>query len=140
VILSFSFYHTSTLAMSARTLVQVIITGTRILGRAFVDAYKQAAENAAARKAGMAAGAAGGKLDPLTRQTGMSLDEAGQILNVDVNADMEEITKRYEHLFKVNDQKLGGSFYLQSKVVRAKERIELERAMRANQTDEKVKS
>jgi import inner membrane translocase subunit TIM16 len=30
-------------------------------------------------------------------------------------------------LFKVNDKETGGSFYLQSKVVRAKERIELER-------------
>ena len=29
-------------------------------------------------------------------------------------------------MFKVNDKKSGGSFYLQSKVVRAKERIEME--------------
>ncbi|KAG7248894.1 hypothetical protein CRUP_023079, partial [Coryphaenoides rupestris] len=32
----------------------------------------------------------------------------------------------YEHLFKVNDKEVGGSFYLQSKVVRAKERLEEE--------------
>lgn len=34
--------------------------------------------------------------------------------------------QNYYHLFKVNDKKAGGSFYLQSKVVRAKERLELE--------------
>lgn len=34
--------------------------------------------------------------------------------------------KKYNHLFNVNDLKSGGSFYLQSKVVRAKERIEME--------------
>jgi import inner membrane translocase subunit TIM16 len=31
-------------------------------------------------------------------------------------------------LFKCNDQAAGGSFYIQSKVVRAKERFEMERA------------
>lgn len=38
----------------------------------------------------------------------------------------KEIQKSYEHLFKVNDRSIGGSFYLQSKVVRAKERPEEE--------------
>ncbi|RKP10082.1 Pam16-domain-containing protein, partial [Thamnocephalis sphaerospora] len=119
-----------------RTLVQVLVTGTRIVGRAFAEAYKQAAENAAARKAG-AAGAAGarGGGDPLTRQTGMTLDEATQILNVGTETEMTEIIKKYEHLFKVNDQKTGGSLYLQSKVVRAKERIELQRAMEAAKSE-----
>ena len=36
------------------------------------------------------------------------------------------LLQNYYHLFKVNDKKAGGSFYLQSKVVRAKERLELE--------------
>jgi mitochondrial import inner membrane translocase subunit TIM16 len=36
--------------------------------------------------------------------------------------------QNYEHLFKVNDKSSGGSFYLQSKVVKAKERIEMEMA------------
>lgn len=36
------------------------------------------------------------------------------------------LLQNYEHLFKVNSKKIGGSFYLQSKVVRAKERLELE--------------
>lgn len=32
--------------------------------------------------------------------------------------------QNYEHLFKVNEKKEGGSFYLQSKVVRAKEALD----------------
>jgi import inner membrane translocase subunit TIM16 len=38
----------------------------------------------------------------------------------------EKLFKNYEHLFNVNDKTKGGSFYLQSKVVRAKERIDQE--------------
>jgi len=55
---------------------------------------------------------------------GMSLDEARQILNVKPDSKPEEIASKYEHLFKINDKAKGGSFYLQSKVFRAKERID----------------
>lgn len=57
--------------------------------------------------------------------TGLTLEEAQQILNIS-KLDPEEIQKNYEHLFKVNDKSKGGSFYLQSKVFRAKERIDQE--------------
>ena len=33
---------------------------------------------------------------------------------------------RFKRLFDANDPKKGGSFYLQSKILRARERIELE--------------
>ena len=36
------------------------------------------------------------------------------------------LIQRFEHLFKVNDRKAGGSFYIQSKVVRAREALESE--------------
>ena len=39
---------------------------------------------------------------------------------------MELVMERFKKLFDVNDPKKGGSFYLQSKVLRARERIELE--------------
>lgn len=39
---------------------------------------------------------------------------------------MEDVTERFKRLFDVNDPKKGGSFYLQSKVLRARERIESE--------------
>lgn len=34
--------------------------------------------------------------------------------------------ERFKRLFDVNDPQKGGSFYLQSKVLRARERIEME--------------
>lgn len=56
----------------------------------------------------------------------MTLEEAQQILNVDKLEKVEDILKNYEHLFAVNDKAKGGSFYIQSKVFRAKERIDEE--------------
>jgi mitochondrial import inner membrane translocase subunit TIM16 len=45
---------------------------------------------------------------------------------VNSNLNPEEIQKNYDHLFSVNDKSKGGSFYLQSKVFRAKERLDEE--------------
>ena len=42
--------------------------------------------------------------------------EAKNILNIESIHDPEELDKRYDHLFKVNDKASGGSLYLQSKV------------------------
>ncbi|KAJ3360607.1 hypothetical protein HDU91_004476 [Kappamyces sp. JEL0680] len=74
----------------------------------------------------IAASAASG--DRLTRLTGMSLDEAKKILDVEEKGKItkEAIEKKYGRLFEVNDPKNGGSIYVQSKVFRAKERLELE--------------
>lgn len=57
---------------------------------------------------------------------GMTLEEAKQILNVEDIKNIENITKSYEHLFNVNERSKGGSFYIQSKVFRAKERLDHE--------------
>jgi len=61
---------------------------------------------------------------------GLTLDEACRILNVSPPkggvANMEQVTERFKKLFDQNDPKKGGSFYLQSKILRARERIELE--------------
>lgn len=60
----------------------------------------------------------------------MTLDEACRILNVSPpkggQVNTEQVTERFKKLFDLNDPKTGGSFYLQSKVLRARERIELE--------------
>jgi import inner membrane translocase subunit TIM16 len=45
--------------------------------------------------------------------------------DVDLN-DSERLAKQYEHLFTLNDKAKGGSFYIQSKIYRAKERIDQE--------------
>merc|ERR1712172_461175 len=63
-----------------------------------------------------------------TAKLGMTIEEAMMILNVE-KMEQEAIEKNYEHLFKVNEKATGGSFYLQSKVVRAKERVDQEIAL-----------
>ncbi|XP_011292548.1 mitochondrial import inner membrane translocase subunit Tim16 [Musca domestica] len=117
----------------AKYLAQIIVLGTQAIGRAFAKALKQeiAASQEAARRAG--GGRQGEKRAEANARTGMTLEEAKQILNVEDLKNFEEITKKYEHLFAVNDKAKGGSFYLQSKVFRAKERIdqELKEALKA---------
>lgn len=66
----------------------------------------------------------------------MTLEEAQQILNTN-KLDPDEVLKNYEHLFDVNDKAKGGSFYLQSKVFRAKERIDEELKGMKQEIDEK---
>lgn len=56
---------------------------------------------------------------------GITIEEAQQILNIN-KLDPEEAQTKFDHLFNVNDKSKGGSFYLQSKVFRAKERIDQE--------------
>lgn len=41
-------------------------------------------------------------------------------------ANLTQVHEKFKRLFDNNDPKKGGSFYLQSKVLRARERIELE--------------
>lgn len=109
----------------AKYLAQIILAGAQVVGRAFARAIKQEIE--ASQEAAKRMGQGKTRTERLANhKLGLSLDEAKQILEVS-NLDKEEITKRYEHLFKVNDKTTGcGSFYLQSKVVRAKERLDLE--------------
>lgn len=46
----------------------------------------------------------------------------------------EEVQKRYEYLFGINDKAKGGSFYLQSKIFRAKERLDKELSIKKEKT------
>ncbi|KAJ3102514.1 hypothetical protein HDU97_000473 [Phlyctochytrium planicorne] len=87
-----------------------------------MEAYRQVAANAA--KNAVAAGT--GKGAAVSQKLGMTPDEAAQILNIKKDFKAEEMIKNFEHLFKQNDPANGGSFYLQSKVFRAKERLEAE--------------
>ncbi|KAJ2472018.1 mitochondrial import inner membrane translocase subunit TIM16 [Coemansia sp. RSA 2322] len=61
----------------------------------------------------------------MTKASGITVDESAKILNIEDVGNKEEMTKRFEHLFEANDPKQGGSIYLQSKVIRARERIEM---------------
>ncbi|XP_075292298.1 coronin-7 isoform X4 [Opisthocomus hoazin] len=119
----------------AKYLAQIIVVGAQVVGRAFMRALRQ--EFAASRAAAEARGRSERPQSAAaSRIIGISLQEAQQILNVS-NLSPEEIQKNYDHLFKVNDKSVGGSFYLQSKVVRAKERLDEE--LRIQAKDEKEK-
>lgn len=133
---------------SPKILVQILITGTRILGKAFFEAGRQAVKNAkhspqgalGSDVTGVENANTGSMTDHLTRQYRMTIDEANLILNVKREDSMEQILKNYDHLFKANsptpkpDKPPAGkqpplpshSHYLQSKVFRARERIEAE--------------
>ncbi|XP_075851148.1 mitochondrial import inner membrane translocase subunit TIM16 isoform X2 [Microcebus murinus] len=97
----------------AKYLAQIIVMGVQVVGRAFARALRQ--EFAASRAAADARGRAGHQSAAASNLSGLSLQEAQQILNVS-KLSPEEVQKNYEHLFKVNDKSVGGSFYLQSKV------------------------
>uniref|UniRef100_A0A1A7Y8I5 Presequence translocase-associated motor 16 homolog n=1 Tax=Iconisemion striatum TaxID=60296 RepID=A0A1A7Y8I5_9TELE len=114
----------------AKYLAQIIVMGVQVVGRAFARALQQ--EYAASQAAARARGRPGQQSSAASSISGMSLQEAQQILNLSTLSP-EEIQKNYEHLFKVNDKSAGGSFYLQSKVVRAKERLEEELNIQAQE-------
>ncbi|RHZ80555.1 hypothetical protein Glove_134g188 [Diversispora epigaea] len=114
--------------MAARILSQIVVTGVKIFGNAFVAAYRQAAINA---KNAQSSHQNNIRREAATRfsavDSHMTMDEACKILNVKKNdVDINQVTRNYEHLFKVNDTSSGGSFYVQSKIVAAKERIDEE--------------
>lgn len=71
--------------------------GSQVVGRAFVQAYRQAAANsAAAAKHAATKGTNGGAVGSnlITKQTGIDLDEACKILNVKKESlVLEEINK-----------------------------------------------
>jgi import inner membrane translocase subunit TIM16 len=109
----------ATVKKMSKILAQLILAGSQIIGRALTRAIRQeleAAQRAASQRK---------QNVPPPIQTDMTLDEAMKILNVS-ELDPEQIEKNYKHLFEANDRKNGGSFYLQSKVFRAKERLDLE--------------
>ncbi|GAA6022795.1 hypothetical protein JCM10207_000421 [Rhodosporidiobolus poonsookiae] len=128
--------------MSApRVIAQVVILGSQILGKAFVQAWRQAARNARSGGVeGTSSAVAGGNanVDALSRNLGMTLDEAANILNVKrggiqaaEESELQKMLKNFDHLFAANapltaEGKPHSSHYLQSKVFRAKERIEAE--------------
>ncbi|XP_071723171.1 LOW QUALITY PROTEIN: mitochondrial import inner membrane translocase subunit PAM16 like 2-like [Rutidosis leptorrhynchoides] len=91
--------------------------GSGILVRAFAQAYRQALQNAS--KNGVAREAV---QNAVRRGKAMTEQEARQILGVTEGTAWEEIVKKYNHLFEQNAK--SGSFYLQSKVHRAKECLE----------------
>lgn len=98
-----------------------------MFGRAFAEAYKQAQASSAYARAN--AGNEPGAVRT-AGLSGLTLDEACKILNVKPPqggiTNMESVMERFKKLYDLNEPKSGGSFYLQSKILRARERIEAE--------------
>ena len=71
----------------------------------------------------------------------MNPDEAYQILNIEKGTlNLDTIEKTYKKLYDINDPSKGGSFYLQSKIYRAKEAL-LEEINKSNDNqDAKAKN
>ncbi|KAI2472944.1 protein transporter [Annulohypoxylon bovei var. microspora] len=115
--------------MAHRIITQIVVVGSRVLTRAFAEAYKQAqaSSNYARAQAKINPNAPSSRA---SFTSGMTLDEACKILNVKPpqggQANMEDVMSRFKKLFDQNDPEKGGSFYLQSKILRARERIEAE--------------
>lgn len=108
----------------AKFIAQIIVAGTQILAKAFARAVKQEFE--ASQEAARRLGNTKSRAERVANtKVGLSLEEAKQILNVS-KLDKKEIEERFQRLFEANDKSKGGSFYIQSKVVRAKERLDLE--------------
>ncbi|KAK9827742.1 hypothetical protein WJX81_008237 [Elliptochloris bilobata] len=104
--------------MAARIIANLIVAGAGVLLRAGAQAYRQALINA--HKSGVTPES----VKAAAKASGMSLEEAQKILGVDRSASLQEVLKKYNHLFERNEK--DGTFYLQSKVYRARERIEQE--------------
>ncbi|KAL8795170.1 MAG: hypothetical protein Q9195_002325 [Heterodermia aff. obscurata] len=122
--------------MAHRIISQIVFTGSRVVGRAFVEAYRQAsAKSQYAQQAAKSGDTAANSY----ASSGLTLDEACQILNVRPpsggQANLDEVTARFKKLFDSNEPSKGGSFYLQSKVLRARERIELEVRQKAEKAE-----
>lgn len=122
----------------AQNLIKIIITGVQVVARAFTKAVQKeyAASQQAAKRAG--GGQKGTEQAAQTGLFGMSLDEAKQILNVNDINDVKKVQETFEHLMQVNGKDKGGSFYLQSKVYRAKERIDMETKSEEGGGEEKL--
>ena len=106
----------------SRLLANLIIAGGSMLVKAASQAYQKALVNA--QRSGVAQEAAKGTAASMFAKKTMSIEEARMILGIDAGATLEEAMARYQKMFEANEK--NGSFYLQSKIHRARERIEAE--------------
>ena len=105
----------------SRLLANLIIAGGSMLVKAASQAYQKALVNA--QRSGVAQEAAKGTAASVFVKKTMALDEARMILGIDAGATLEEAMARYQKMLEANEK---ASFYLQSKIHRAKERMEQE--------------
>ena len=108
-----------------KVIAQGVLLGVSILARALPAAYASALANARKTGADKAAEEAARKGASFLGKARMSRDEALNVLNLSEGvATVEAVQKQYERYFEANKVEKGGSFYLQSKVYRAKELLD----------------
>lgn len=108
-----------------KVIAQGVLLGVSILARALPAAYASALANARKTGADKAAEEAARKGASFLGKARMSRDEALNVLNLsEGEATVEAVQKQYERYFEANKVEKGGSFYLQSKVYRAKELLD----------------
>lgn len=105
--------------MAHRLIVNVIFTGATVFGRAFSEAYKQAA------KVGASSAASG--VSKSQSIGGIPVDEACKVLGLEKKElTLDKVDEKYKYLFDVNSKEKGNSFYLQSKVYYAMDSLRKE--------------
>lgn len=125
--------------MAHRAIVQVVITGAKVFGKAFGQAYKQAAAQSA-KQGAQEINKNGRRRSPREEYGGITLDESSKILNLTNKTDysnLDKINTKFNYLFDVNSKEKGGSFYLQSKIYRAAERLKWE--IKQNEAENEAK-
>lgn len=91
----------------------MILEGGKFIGEQAMAAYKRTAT-----------GGAAAAVKPSVSFK-MKSDEAMKILNVDKSAlNKKVVLEQYDKFYKANDPANGGSFYLRSKIYRAREALE----------------
>ena len=100
VIYIFKFNLFLPFQMAHRLLVNVIFTGASVFGRAFTEAYRQAAKASAAGAAGRPAKA--------SSAGGIPVEEAMKILDLEKSElSLDKVEEKYEYLFNVNSKEQG---------------------------------
>ncbi|CAA3014751.1 mitochondrial import inner membrane translocase subunit tim16-like [Olea europaea subsp. europaea] len=112
--------------MASRILARLLLMGSGKMARALFQVYRQALANAS--KSGVAQEA----VQNIRRSSKLTDAEARLILGVTEHSSWKEILQRYNNLFERNAR--NGSFYLQSKVHRAKECLEMVNQTKAQGT------
>ncbi|CAH6718184.1 mitochondrial import inner membrane translocase subunit TIM16 [[Candida] jaroonii] len=105
--------------MAHRLIANVILTGASVFGRAFTEAYRQAAKASAS--------SAAASVNKSQSVGGIPVDEALKILGIEKkDISLEKVDQKYNYLFDVNSKEKGNSFYLQSKVYYAMDTLRKE--------------
>ncbi|KAJ7531104.1 hypothetical protein O6H91_14G032500 [Diphasiastrum complanatum] len=108
--------------MAGRIIANLVILGSGVLLKAVSQAYRQALVNAS--NSGVAQETLRNAVQKSSKV--MTEHEARLILGVGERSPWEEIVDKYDTLFEKNAK--TGSFYLQSKVYQAKERLKAARS------------